>query len=75
MLSKQSRDDGVMYVVRLLTTNSFAESQMAKAIVLPTHFRFKNLTGKVFGRLTVISYAGKDSVCMDGPLNEPSLHL
>jgi hypothetical protein len=27
--------------------------------VKPTHWRFKNLVGQVFGRLTVVSYAGK----------------
>ena len=27
---------------------------------IPTHHRFQNLTGKTFGRLTVVSFAGKD---------------
>lgn len=32
----------------------------SNSIPLPTHGNFKDLTGKVFGHLTVISYAGKD---------------
>lgn len=32
---------------------------MAAAIVLPTHVHFKNLTDQVFGRLTVVAYAGR----------------
>jgi len=32
---------------------------MTDAIVMPTHPQFKNLEGQTFGRLTVISYAGK----------------
>jgi len=32
---------------------------MRDQIVLPTHHRFKNLTGCVFGRWTVTAYAGK----------------
>lgn len=32
---------------------------MADAIVMPTHGNFKNLTGMIFGQLTVIAYAGK----------------
>jgi len=31
---------------------------MSLAIPLPTHHRFDNLTGQIFGRLTVESYAG-----------------
>lgn len=31
---------------------------MSDQIVLPKHTRFNNLTGKVFSRLTVVSYAG-----------------
>jgi hypothetical protein len=34
---------------------------MTDAIVLPTHPRFKNLEGQIFGRLTVVSYAGKSN--------------
>jgi hypothetical protein len=33
---------------------------MAKAIVLPTAYNFKNLTGERYGRLEVLSYAGKN---------------
>ena len=32
---------------------------MAKAHPISTHHRFQNLTGKCFGRLTVVSYAGQ----------------
>lgn len=31
---------------------------MSDAIVLPTHYGFKDLTNRVFGKLTAISYAG-----------------
>jgi hypothetical protein len=34
---------------------------MTDAIVMPTHPQFKNLEGQTFGRLTVISYAGKST--------------
>lgn len=32
---------------------------MAEPIIFPTDSRFKNLTGQTFGRLTVVSYAGR----------------
>jgi hypothetical protein len=37
---------------------------MTDAIVMPTHPQFKNLEGQTFGRLTVISYAGKSTSCL-----------
>lgn len=34
---------------------------MADALIMPTNSQFKNRTGQIFDRLTVGSYAGKDS--------------